>query len=438
MLCVSTFSIFSGRRLATAASVAAVSVFGGISVISQTSNMIPERAIVLTGDVSAVHDGVVAVLYNNPEFEFHDPSDPRFLFLDRKGTIALGIGGYVYASVSCDFKGSIDGPQFVTYDIPVPADPARRSGLQFDASHSTVFLQLAGHSDRLGTYSAYVQTNFSGGKGGSHDLRLKQAYVTVGNVTVGLARSTFVDPAAPPDLDTQGPGARLSRKNILVRYSAGLGRDWQIGVGAESPASASYTVADGRNRPITQRVPDFPAYVQYGWGGQSHLRLSGMVRTLSYRDLVSGTNRYATGWGVQLSGQAEIGRSVMCYYEAYYGRGIASYVNDLDGNGYDLVSRGGDSGRMKTPGVSGLVGGLKWDFCKRAYASASYGLLKLYGGETAGADAFGRSSYLDCNLVYTIFPDCQLGVEYIFGNRFNQNGRHSKANRLMAAIKYSF
>lgn len=223
-----------------------------------------------------------------------------------------------------------------------------------------------------------------------------------------------------------------------MRYSVGLGRDWQIGVGAESPASASYTVADGRNRPITQRVPDFPAYVQYGWGGQSHLRLSGMVRTLSYRDLVSGTNRYATGWGVQLSGQAEIGRSVMCYYEAYYGRGIASYVNDLEGNGYDLVSRGGDSGRMKAPGVSGLAGGLKWDFCKRAYASASYGLLKLYGGETAGADAFGRSSYLDCNLVYTIFPDCQLGVEYIFGNRFNQNGRHSKANRLMAAIKYSF
>ncbi|MDE6314926.1 MAG: hypothetical protein K2L71_00500 [Muribaculaceae bacterium] len=152
MLCVSTFSIFSGRRLAAAASVAAVSVFGGLSVKSQTSNMIPERAIVLTGDVSAVHDGVVAVLYNNPEFEFHDPSDPRFLFLDRKGTIALGIGGYVYASVSCDFKGSIDGPQFVTYDIPVPADPARRSGLQFDASHSTVFLQIAGHSDRLGTY----------------------------------------------------------------------------------------------------------------------------------------------------------------------------------------------------------------------------------------------------------------------------------------------
>lgn len=436
MSCVSTVC-FLHRRLAAVALAAAVA-FGGIYARSQTASMIPERAIVLTGDVSAVHDGVVAVLYDNPEFEFHDPSDPRFLFLDRKGKIALGIGGYVYASVSADFKGEIDGAQFVTYDIPVPFDPARRSGLHFDASHSTVFLQLAGHSDKLGTYSAYVQTNFSGGKGGSHDLRLKQAYVTVGGVTAGLARSTFVDPSSAPDLDTQGPGARISRKNLLVRYSTAFGKGWQAGIGIENPSSSSYTTVADRNKSITQRVPDFPAYIQYGWCKGSHIRLSGIVRTLSYRDLVAAENRFATGWGVQLSGQSVIGRSVTAYYEAYYGKGIATYVNDLDGNGLDLVGVGGTSGRMMAPGAWGFVGGLQWNFCKRAYASASYGQLRIYDVEQMGADAFRRSSYFDCNLFYTLFPDCQLGIEYLFGNRFNQDGSHSKANRLMAAIKYSF
>ncbi len=428
------------QRLTLAAAFCAAAVSADSQTCAPTeASMIPERAIVLTGDPNMMHSSIMAVLYDNPEFEFHDPSDPRFLFLDRKGKIALGIGGYVYASMSYDFNGEIDNAQFISYDIPVPFDPAKRSGMHFDASHSTIFLQLAGHSDKFGTYSAYVQTNFSGGKGGSHDLKLKQAYVKAGNVTIGLTRSTFIDPGGPPDLDTQGPGAQLSRKNILVRYSKSFGKHWQAAIGAESPTSSTYTVNEGQQQAITQRVPDFPAYVQYEWSKGSHVRLSGLLRTLSYRDLIDKSNRYATGWGVQLSGVYKIPvTNLTLYGQLFYGHGISTYINDLDGNGLDLIPSATRAGKMTAPGDLGFIAGLKWQFCKKAYAATSYGNNRLYGQNHMAADTYKTSSTVEAHVFYTLFSDCQIGLEYLHGTRKNINGQHSQANRLMAAVKYSF
>lgn len=36
---------------------------------------------------------LVAILYDSSELHFSDPSASRFLFLDRKRRVALGIGG---------------------------------------------------------------------------------------------------------------------------------------------------------------------------------------------------------------------------------------------------------------------------------------------------------------------------------------------------------
>lgn len=402
------------------------------------SNLLPERAIVLTGDPSAVHQNVVAALYYNKEFQFHDPSAPRFLLLDRKGKIAFGIGGYVYGTMSYDFDGAIDHVKFMPNLVPVPFNPAQRSGMQFDASHSTVFFQLAGHSEKFGTYMAYIQTEFSGGSNGSHDLMLKQAYVKVGNVTAGLAQSGFVDPVGPPDLDTQGSCAGFYKKSVLLRYAKPFGKHWTLAVGAESPTASTYTVRENQEKAITQRVPDFPVYLQYNWGSDSHVRLSGIVRTLSYRDLVAQRNCYATGWGVQLTGSTAIPGNLTFFYQTYYGKGLGTFINDLSGKGFDLIPCATKVGHMKAPGNFGYVVALKWDFCKRGFATAIYGQTRLYDQGHLGADTYRRSMMVEANVMYTLFDDFQLGIEYLYGNRYNMNLEHGRANRIMAAVKYSF
>lgn len=66
--------------------------------------MIPKRAVVVSGDETK-GGSLMAILYDTSDLHFTDPSAPRFLFLDRQGKVALGIGGYVKGTVQYDFGG---------------------------------------------------------------------------------------------------------------------------------------------------------------------------------------------------------------------------------------------------------------------------------------------------------------------------------------------
>ena len=65
---------------------------------AQDTLLIPERVISLSGSTDKAKD-LIAILYNRQELHHSDPSAPRFLFVDSKGRVALGIGGYVKGSV---------------------------------------------------------------------------------------------------------------------------------------------------------------------------------------------------------------------------------------------------------------------------------------------------------------------------------------------------
>ena len=127
---------------------------------------------------------------------------------------------------------------------------------------------------------------------------------------------------------------------MLVQYVTSQYKGFSAAVSAELP-SASYTNTTS-TRSIAQRFPDIPLYLQYAWNkGDSHVRLSGILRELSYRDLVAGKNHFVTGWGVQLSAVADIVGGLSFFGHYTYGKGIGYYINDLSGEDYDLVPRQG-------------------------------------------------------------------------------------------------
>ncbi len=396
---------------------------------------LPERVLVLTGDSAKMGDEMMAILYDTKDLHFQDPGAPRFLFLDREGNTALGIGGYVEGLVSYDFCGSINNDGFATVDIPVPYNPAQRNRFAASANHSTIFLQLVRRT-RLGLLSAYVQANFTG-NGNSYGMAVKQAYVKLGYVTAGLARSSFQDGASGlPTVDYAGPSGSNSKKNVLLQYAPKLSRHISLGVSVENP-SVTYTTENGMNESISQRVPDIPAYVQYAWGkGSSHIRLSGILRNLSYRNLIKGKNQLVTGYGVQLSGVTNITNYFTLYYQGAYGKGIAAYNNDLGGEGYDLIY--GDNGKMTAPEIFNVTGGLQVNIIKNLFVTGGYSLNRVYGQESLGGDAYRRSNYTVANAFYTFAEDFQIGVEYLHGIRRNLDGQSNSANRICAMMKFSF
>ena len=91
------------------------------------SDSVPSRAIILSGSAdNAAAREHIAMMYSRENLAFEDPAAPRFLFLDKKGRVALGIGGYVKGVGMYDVNGAIDDNGFTTYEIPVPFDPAQR------------------------------------------------------------------------------------------------------------------------------------------------------------------------------------------------------------------------------------------------------------------------------------------------------------------------
>ncbi|MDE7387531.1 MAG: porin [Muribaculaceae bacterium] len=397
---------------------------------------LPETAIVLNGDRRQVHSQVLNVLLDTRDLSFQDPDVPRYLIIDKEGKSLLGIGGYIEGVAMGDFRGDINNRGFMTYDIPVPGSPTARSRMAADVSHSTIFLKLVRHT-RVGALTAYFQTNFTGDNGG-YGLALDQAYVSVGNITMGLANSTFADVSAnAPVIDYKGPSGQVGCKNVLLRYRIDLDRHWAMAISAES-AKTTVTAFDGQEEMLNQSWPDIPLYVQYSWGTGSHVRASGMIRNLGYRDLIDGHNCHHMGYGLQLSGIFDIQNKVSIFYQGAYGRGIAHYINDLDGNGFDLVGSTTDPGKMIAPRTVSFAGGARYNFTSKLFASAAYSFNRLYDQSQLGGDTYLRGNYVSANLFYSPVRDLQIGAEYLHGTRKNVNLESNCANRINLMIKYSF
>ena len=240
---------------------------------------------ILTQKVNAQDSLIIRKMYEANGQHFQDPRAARFLFMDKEGKVALGIGGYVKGTMSVDMDGISDNLDFVTYDIPAPMKTDMRNQFQMDASTSRIFLKLVGADTRVGDFTVYLESDFRGKNGHQYDLRLRQAYIQLGGWKIGRARTTFADAASsPPTIDFEGPSGSVSTKNTMIQYSHQFGKHWSTAISIEAP-SASYTTDKNLAESIKQRVPDIPSYVQYAWnGGKSHIRWSNFFPFLSYRN----------------------------------------------------------------------------------------------------------------------------------------------------------
>ena len=404
-------------------------------------SFLPERAVVLHGDVQNADSAVIGVFYSRDALDFNDPDAPRFLLLDREGKVAFGIGGSLYAVGRYDFKGAIDNPDFITYDIPVPSDPGLRQRFGASARNSSIFAKIVGKTTRFGLFTVYFQANFSGDEG-KYGFKLKQAYATLGHLTAGLTNSTFIDGATQaPTIDPQGACGQVTEKNMLFRYTTSSHHGVSGAISIEVPAISitNGTTAEGAStKSIAQRVPDIPVYLQYAWGSASHVRAAAIFRDISYRDLLSGANRLQPGWGVKLSAIAQAGPYLKPFGHVSYGKGISSYVNDLSGNGFDLVPDAERPGRLKAaPSLTWTVG-TYINVTPRLFFTASLSRAQLFDCADLGGDTYRYAMYAAANAFYNVDDNFRIGAEYLHGSRHDYSGSANSANRLNVLLQYSF
>lgn len=386
------------------------------------------------------NDSVISMItkfYVDQFRHFQDPRAPYFMFMSKDANLAMGVGGVVRMRGWFDWNGSIQANGFSPYLINIPKDPANMRRLAATPAGCAIFMTIMGRRTRVGDFIAYLEGNFDGYQ--HVGFKLKKAYVTVNDWTIGYAPSTFSDSnAQPPTIDGAGPNGRITHTNILVRYMHTFGNRWSVAGSFEFPDSHP-DITDGQTKKCSDYVPDLCVMGQYQWDdGLSHVRLSGLLRVMPYRDLIAGKTRNVIGWGVQLSSMFKLFRPLTVYAMANIGQGHASYLGDMSIGNYDLVGYTTNPGKLYAPTSFGLTFGLKYNFRKNIYACIALSEMRYLPKHHINNNDYKYGLYSAVNLFWDITPRFQTGIEYLCGKRMNFNRTHANANRIDALFQFSF
>lgn len=368
---------------------------------------------------------------------FRDPEAPYFFFMSRDASAGLGVGGTINTDVWYDWGGSIPDYGFKIYDIPIPADKANRRRLGSSFSGSSIFFTLLGKNRILGSYKTYIAMLFSGWP--SATFQIDKAYLTFRDWTIGYATSTFADPMAlAPQTDDACANGNMNKTNVLLRYlHTSKDNHWSAAASIEFPTQEIMT-RDTLTRSCAPDIPEFAAFGQYQWDdGDSHVRLSGIARWLAYRDLAEQRNNRIFGWGLQLSTVAHVSTPLTLYAIANCGKGVASYLNDLAGKNYELVSSN-QPGRMYAPFTYAGIAGMKYNWTPFFYSDVILSGVRYDPKGQQMPDEYKYGVYGAVNTIWDATSRMTIGIEYLHGLRCNYNGDHASANRINILFRLHF
>lgn len=393
----------------------------------------------------------------NSPADYRVPNAPRFAFVGKNRKFYLGIGGDVKATMNYDFGSVMQNPnEFATSAIPMPGtssyNPNNKGWFGISAQQTDLFLNFVALPDNPNKIGFYLNATLLGS---GYVPQIRSAYVSYRGIEAGYGFSLFTDLAADPTtIDYEGPNSFTVVINAKFDYRHSFGKHFGLGVGAEMPM-ASYTNAlkypnagGGSSQVLTQtvsqRIPDIPAYVQWNFGNNNRIRLSGLLRNMQYRDNLTGKTKNLAGWGVQLSGNFNICDKLIGYYQATYGKGMTSYFEDLTGDGLDMVPNLKNNGQLETVKAWGGYLGLQYNFSPKAYCTAIYSHLRNYApdygnnGVTPWASQYKYGQYIVGNFFYNINNLFTWGVEYIYGRRVDMSGLQAHDNRIQTMLQINF
>lgn len=404
-------------------------------VVNEPADSSPMVTVVV-GDKNSADDVELEFVRNAPK-RATVPGLPRFAIVGHDNKFYMGIGAQFQGEAIYDFgDGMPSSFNFIPSSI-TPKTPGNGSQLRFAAQTSSIYLNavaLPGTENRVGLFfKASIHD------GNSYGFHVSHFYATYRGLTAGLSSSIFTDDESIPyTIDNQGPNGTADMTVFNASYTFNLGKGFSTAVGIDAPQT-DFTVGDGIGN-VNQRCPSIPLYVQYAWNGDSHLRLSGIVRPMQYRNLIAEKNRTAVGWGVQLSGLATVVPKLTFYYSAVYGHGVANYLQDDNEMQLDAFPATGLDGHARLMRSFGAMAGLSYTpFSKLTFNAVYSHLTNMKQIEQAVAGSVYRyGDYIAANCMYTFNKIISAGLEYDYGHKKCFDGTIGKVNRLQAQLNVTF
>ena len=396
------------------------------------ANDVPNSIVMMS--IDNLGDELIEVMNTSQLPHVHDPQVPRFVLTDRQGTFALGIGGYVRTVASYDFDGLVDNIDFIPADIPNQSPFGNQ--IQMDATTANLFMKLVGNSPLLGDFIVHTEGNF---RGNGNTFKLRNAYLSFSGVTIGYTYGGFMDAAAmPATIDFQGPNGGTFYRATQIAILYDKLRNFRFNLSMEMPHVNGS--ADNQFQIDRQRKPDFTLYAQYNWQDNSHIRLGGVLRSMTYTNTDTQSSDDILGYGVQASTTFGIG-PVRMFGQFTYGKGIAQYINDLGELDVDLVMDANNTNELQALPMMGWYVGAQYNITPSLFVSGTYSMARLYsenGYQQINPSNYHYGQYAAGNIFWNANQGLQLGFEYLHGWRTDFDHANRQANRINLMAKYSF
>ena len=353
------------------------------------------------------------------------------------GTAAAGdstfdLYGYVMMDAGYDTKQVDPAWYDVMRPTKLPAfkDEFGADGNTFFGVRQTRFGVKSSTPTDIGTLKTQFEWELfgTGVDAGQTTIRLRHAYGELGKVGAGQTWSPFMDIGVFPNtIEYWGPNGMAFFRNVQIRYMPIQG-DTYLTIALERPG-ASGDQGIYSNRVELQDVqvhfpaPDLSAEYHRAMGF-GYVEIAGILRRIEWED--AGTDAFdlaggATGWGLNLSSNINVGESNVVRASFVYGEGIENYMNDAPAD----IGIEANPGNVTTPvkgvalPVTGIVAFLDHTWSEKYSTSVGYSMLDIDNSDGQATDAFHRGQYAVGNLLYYPTANVMMGVELQYGKREN-------------------
>jgi hypothetical protein len=266
----------------------------------------------------------------------------------------------------------------------------------------------------------------------SYSPRIRHAFVSYDEWTIGQTWTTFQNPGAlPENLDFVGaPEGTPFVRQSQIRYSTG---NWQFAL--ENPETTVTPFGGGAR--ITSGsgiVPDFIGRYNFSTANGASFSASAILRQLNVEQVIGGTT-YDTselGYGASFAGVIPVGKDDF-RFTATYGEGLGRYMA-LNYANAGVIDADGDIQAIKSFG--GFVSYRHW-WNEQWRSSVTFSGFTADNEVALTGEAVNKSAYSAyVNLLYSPSKPLTFGVEFMHALNELENGFEGDLNRVIFSAKY--
>ncbi|MEI6858283.1 MAG: DcaP family trimeric outer membrane transporter [Shewanella sp.] len=305
---------------------------------------------------------------------------------------------------------------------------ARESRFNFKTS-----TELDGH-----TLSGFIELDFMTHADGnervsnSYSPRIRHAFVSYDNWTVGQTWTTFQNPGAlPENLDFVGAaeGTPFVRQT-MVRYTNG---GFQFSVENPETTVNSYAGSSGSSSRIVSGsgiVPDFIARYNFKTESGAKFTVAGLARQLNVE--IDNLDTQEMGYGVSFTGVIPVGDDDI-KLSVTAGDGLGRYMALNYANAGVLNA----DGEIETISSYGGFASYRHWWTDQWRSSFTLSGFKADNNDHLTGGGVNKESYSAyVNLLYSPVKSMTVGVEYMYAENTKQNGDNGELNRVIFSVKY--